>query len=185
MGDSWNSACRIWKKQAQNFLERISLRVQVVNISRVGSSSFTSAWRWRHIQSSKNCGSVILTSWAISTLLVTPTVYQFHVPSMYFTEDYNVQNIHAVFRRVREIEKATVGFVMSAHVRMEQLDFQWTDFLGIWYLSIFRKSAGKIQVSSKPDKNNNRHCTCSRPIYTFDHISLSSSQNEKCFRQKL
>jgi len=32
--------------------------------------------------------------------------------------------------------------------------------------------------------NNNRHFTC-RPIYIFDHISLSSSQNEKCFTQKL
>ena len=47
---------------------------------------------------------------------------------------------------------------------------QWTDFHGIWYLTIFRKSVEKIQVSLKSD-NNNRYCTC-RPIYI---IGLSRS----------
>jgi len=40
-----------------------------------------------------------------------------------------------------------------------------------------------FQVTSKSDKNN-RYFTW-RPIYVFYHISLSSSQNEKCFGQKL
>ena len=31
-------------------------------------------------------------------------------------------------------------------VRMEQLGSHWTDFHEIWYLNIFRKSVGKIQV---------------------------------------
>jgi len=35
---------------------------------------------------------------------------------------------------------------------MEQLDSHWTDFDEIWYLSIFRKSAEKIQVALKSDK---------------------------------
>ena len=52
-------------------------------------------------------------------------------------------------------------------------------------LGIFRETGIKIHLSLKRDKNNNRHCTCSRPIYISDHISLSSSQNEKCFRLKL
>jgi hypothetical protein len=34
-------------------------------------------------------------------------------------------------------------------VRMEQLGSHWTDFHEIWYLSIFRKSVEKIQVSLK------------------------------------
>jgi len=59
----------------------------------------------------------------------------------------------------------------------------WTDFHRIWYLSINRKSVDTIPVSLQ-SANNNRYFTC-RPIYIFYHISLSSSQNEKCFRQKL
>ena len=50
-----------------------------------------------------------------------------------------------LFKRVRKIRKATVSFVMW--VRMEQLDSHWTDFHEIRYLSIFRKSVGKIHVS--------------------------------------
>ena len=39
-------------------------------------------------------------------------------------------------------------------VRMEHFDSHWTDFHEIWYLSIFRKYVGKIQVWLKSDKNN-------------------------------
>jgi hypothetical protein len=39
-------------------------------------------------------------------------------------------------------------------VHVEQLGFHWTDFHEIWYLCIFRKSAKKIQVTIKSDKNN-------------------------------
>jgi len=38
-------------------------------------------------------------------------------------------------------------------VRMEQLGSHWTDFHEIWYLRIFLKSFGKIQVSLNSDKN--------------------------------
>jgi hypothetical protein len=37
---------------------------------------------------------------------------------------------------------------------MEYLSSQWTDFHEIWYLSIFRKSINKVQVSLKYDKTN-------------------------------
>jgi hypothetical protein len=56
---------------------------------------------------------------------------------------------------------------------MEQLGSLWTDFNEIWYLSIFRKSVQKLQVSLNYD-NNNMHFTW-RPIYIFYHNSLNSS----------
>jgi hypothetical protein len=47
---------------------------------------------------------------------------------------------------------------------MRQIAFQWKDFHEIWYLSNFRKSVEKIQVSLKSDKNNKyftwRQYTC-------------------------
>jgi hypothetical protein len=59
---------------------------------------------------------------------------------------------------------------------MEQLGSNWTVFHEIWYLSIFRKSAKKFQVSLKCDKNNGPFTW--RPMYIYDNISLNSSQNE-------
>jgi len=50
-------------------------------------------------------------------------------------------------------------------------------------LIIFRKSVEKIQVPLKSDNNNGYYAW--RPLYIFDHISLDSSYNEKCFTQKL
>ena len=63
---------------------------------------------------------------------------------------------------------------------MEELAFHWSDFLEIWYLCIFRKLLEKFQVSLKAD-NKNRYFTW-RTINIFDHMSLISSQNEKCYR---
>ena len=76
-----------------------------------------------------------------------------------------------IFRRVRKFLEATCHVCSS--VRMEQLGSHWTDFHEIWHLSAFRKSVAVIRVSLKSDKNNG-HFTL-RPIYVFDHISLSSS----------
>jgi hypothetical protein len=67
-------------------------------------------------------------------------------------------------------------------VRMKQLCCHWTDLYETWYLSIFRKSILKIHVWLKCDKNTG-HFTW-RPIYIYNNISLNSSLNEKCFRQK-
>jgi len=41
----------------------------------------------------------------------------------------------------------------------------------------------KIQFSLNSDKNNGYFTRTS--MYIYDHISLVSSYNEKCFRQKL
>jgi hypothetical protein len=64
---------------------------------------------------------------------------------------------------------------------MEQLTFHWTDVHEILYLSTFRKSVEKIQVSLKTDKING-YFTWKR-LYIFDNISLYSSENEKYFGQ--
>ena len=95
------------------------------------------------------------------------------------------QNLLGTFAKLR---RAAIRFVMSVcpsipSVRMQHLGSHWTDIHEICYLSIFGKSVNKIQVSLNSDKNN-RYFT-SRPIYIFYHISLNSSYNEKCFRQKL
>ena len=84
-----------------------------------------------------------------------------------------------------KLRKATVSFVMSVcpFVRMEQLGSHWTDFHEILFLSIFRKSVEKNQVSLKSDPNN-WYFTW-RPMYIHDSISLVSSWNEKCFGQNL
>ena len=55
---------------------------------------------------------------------------------------------------------------------MEQLDSHWTDFDEIWYLSFFRKSVDKIQVSLLFD-NNNAYFTW-RCFDIVDDISLNS-----------
>jgi hypothetical protein len=55
---------------------------------------------------------------------------------------------------------------------MEQLGSHWTDVHEILYLSIFRKSVEKIQVSLKYDKNNGLFIW--RPIYIY-YISLNAS----------
>ena len=64
---------------------------------------------------------------------------------------------------------------MSARpsVRMKQLGSRWMDLYEILYLSIFRKTVEKIQVSLKSDKNDG-YLTWA-PVYIFDHISLISS----------
>ena len=53
-----------------------------------------------------------------------------------------------------KLRKATTIFAVSVSVRMEQLYSHWTDFDETWYLSFFRKSVDKIQVSLKSDMNN-------------------------------
>ena len=73
-----------------------------------------------------------------------------------------------------ELQKVTISFIMSVCplVHMEHLSSHWTDFHEIWYLGIFLKSAEKIQVQLKSDKNK-RYFTW-RLMYICD-ISLSSS----------
>jgi hypothetical protein len=57
-------------------------------------------------------------------------------------------------------------------VRMK-LGSHWADFNEIWYLSVFRYSIEKIQVSLKSVKNNEYFVW--RPVNIYDNISLNSS----------
>jgi hypothetical protein len=56
---------------------------------------------------------------------------------------------------------------------LAQLGSHCTDFYEVWYFRIFRKSAEKIRVSLKSDKNIG-HFTW-RPVYMCDNMSLNSS----------
>jgi len=86
-----------------------------------------------------------------------------------------------------KLRKTIISFVMSVcpSVRMELLGSHCADFCEIWYLRFFWKSVEKIQVSLKSDTNKGHLIW--RPIHIFDHISLSlsTSQNEKCFTKML
>jgi hypothetical protein len=76
------------------------------------------------------------------------------------------------FRRVRKIAKSDYQLCgVSLSVRME-LGFHWTDFHETWYLSVFRKSVEKIEVSLKSDKNNGYFTW--RPVYIFCSVCLFS-----------
>ena len=59
-----------------------------------------------------------------------------------------VQAVFLFFRRVREIPKGTISFVMSVRpfVRREQLGSHWADFDEIRYFSFFRNFVKKIYV---------------------------------------
>ena len=80
--------------------------------------------------------------------------------------------------------RATFTFIsVCPSARMKQLVSHWKDFYEILYLRILRKFVDMLHVLLQPDKNDG-YITW-RQIYVFDHISLISFQNEKCFRQKL
>jgi hypothetical protein len=73
-----------------------------------------------------------------------------------------------IFRHVCNIAKKRLSAYCLSECqffRMEQLGSHWTDFHEIWYLSNYRKSAEKIKVSLKSDKNNGRFSW--RQKYTF------------------
>ena len=75
-----------------------------------------------------------------------------------------------VFTRVRKISKSDYQRRhVCPSVCMEQLGLHWMDFHEIRYMSIFRKSVEKIQVSLQCHKTA-RYCTWS-PIYIYDHLS--------------
>jgi len=66
-------------------------------------------------------------------------------------------------------------------VRKEQLGSHWPDVLGFDILIFFfSKFFNKIKFSLKSDKNNVYFTR--GPTYIFEHIPLSSSENEKYFR---
>jgi hypothetical protein len=113
---------------------------------------------------------------------VIMTRYSYILLSALFEVVHIVPEFLDAFAKLR---KAYISFIMSVRpsVHMEQLGTHQTDFHEIWYLRILRKSVRKSLVSLQSDKNNGYFTW--RPIYFFGHISLSSSWNEKYFRQKL
>ena len=86
-----------------------------------------------------------------------------------------------------KLRKGTLSFVTSVcrsvhpSARM-LLSSCSTNFHKIWYLSIFRKSVEKIQVSLKSKRIMG---TLHKDQNIFYHILLSYSQNEKCSAQNL
>jgi len=74
-----------------------------------------------------------------------------------------------------KLRKATISLVMSVRLsfRMEQLGSHWTDFHGVWYLGIFRKSVETVQDLLQSNTNNGYFTW--RPIYIFNRISISST----------
>ena len=68
-------------------------------------------------------------------------------------------------------------------VRMKQPASQSKDFHEILYLYTFRKSVEEFQVSLKSDMNKGYFTW--NPVYTYNHISLTSSSSKIRFRQKL
>jgi len=61
------------------------------------------------------------------------------------------------------LRQGTISFIMSIcpSVCMEQLFSLWKDFNEVWYLSFFRTSDEKIQVSLEPSE------LCIKPMYIF------------------
>jgi len=106
----------------------------------------------------------------VGCVILLPTVLPHSFISMYSItlDPFSI----VAFAKLRT---ATISFVMSVYssVHSEKFGSLWTDINEIWYLSIFLKSAEKIQVSLQSD-NNNGYFTW-RPLDAFDHISLSSS----------
>ena len=74
---------------------------------------------------------------------------------------------------LNNLNSPILNVLISVHlsVRMEQLGFHWMDFNETWYV-FFQKSVKKIQALLKSEKNNVYFTW--KPIYIFDHISLSS-----------
>jgi hypothetical protein len=83
------------------------------------------------------------------------------------------KNILGMFSKLRKWLLAPSCLSVRPSVRMEQLSPHWIDFHEIWYLSIFRNSVQNVQVLLKSDKNKGYFTW--RPVYIFNHISLSSS----------
>jgi hypothetical protein len=93
--------------------------------------------------------------------------------------DYVESSSVRIFRRIRWFANSDYYF---RHVCLYARSHR-TDFHEIWYVSIFRTSFKKIQVWSKFGKNFGYFMW--RPVWIDDNISLNSSQNKKCFTQKL
>jgi len=85
-----------------------------------------------------------------------------------------------------EFRKATMSFVMSVCPSVSPSAWNNSAPTGRIFVKVdiwifFPKSVEKVQGSLQSNKNNGYFTWIS--IYIFDNISLSSSQNAKCFKQ--
>ena len=78
------------------------------------------------------------------------------------------------FWHVPKISKSDYYFVVSLlpSVRTEKLGSHWTNYHEVSYLSAFRKSVQKSQVSLKYNRNNSHFARGT--IFVYDNISLNS-----------
>jgi hypothetical protein len=86
---------------------------------------------------------------------------------------------HVTLGAFAKLHKAAISFVMYVRlsdrppVRMEQLDYHWTNFNKIWYFIIFRNSVEKFKFHLNLTRVTGTFTW--RPILIFDHISLTPS----------
>jgi hypothetical protein len=83
------------------------------------------------------------------------------------------------------LRRAAISFVMSVRPSAWNITTPTGRIFMKFHIRVFffRKSTEKIQVSLKADKNNGHFARTI--MYSYDHISVSSSYNEKCFIWKL
>jgi hypothetical protein len=74
---------------------------------------------------------------------------------------------------------------VRSSVSKEQLGSHWTDFHGILYLNVFRKSVEKSNFSLKSDKNNGYFTRRSPDFLIISHSVLLRMRNvsDKCCRE--
>ena len=132
-----------------------------------------------------HCSAVLLpfagrrTEWRLSSEMHTTIQFVHHRAT-----DGILRDVMQAIRQATCIFGLSIRLSVCPSVRMEKRGSYWMDFHGISYFSIFRTFVDTIPVPLYSNNKNSLHFTC-RPIYSFDHISLSSSQNEKCCRQTL
>ena len=129
-------------------------------------------WSYAVVCSKGTRGVTSVTGWltclrkaphSIPSTICDRSVWQFaaYLPlwlrALSVTISYPANGLLGAFAKLR---KVTINFVMSAclslhsSVHMKHVGSHWTDFREIWYMSIFRKSVEKVQVSLKYDQNN-------------------------------
>ena len=100
---------------------------------------------------------------AIRSAIKTSVVSSWHFISTYY--------LSYCLRRFRKFAIAPISFVISVHPSV--CPHRTTGLPRNGFLSIFRKTIAKMQIPLKSHKNNGYFTW--KPIYVFDHISLSSS----------
>ena len=90
----------------------------------------------------------------MSKYTASPSYHHINTPTGLYHENKSLQARSQNWEK-RLIASPNMPVRPCVHLcRMEKLDSHWTDFHEILYLSVFRKSVKKIQVSLTSDKNH-------------------------------